>query len=110
MFLARPAEVIDHYYCFLSNNLDNSVMCQIMLELKLLNEKDLVQCAKMYSDYQKNAFLLDQLLVTDTASIVGFCHMLQNGKNQELGHMLMNCKNLSLISCSTLSLNSVLFI
>ena len=94
LLLASATEVISHYYCFLSNNLDNNEACNIMLKLKLVTEGDLVHCGKMYSVYQKNGFLLDQLLVTETASIVGFCHMLQNVKNQqELGHMLLSGKS-----------------
>ena len=93
MFLATPAEVIDHYYCFLSDNLDNNAVCKIMLESKLLTDRDLV-LAKMHSDYQQNKFLLDQLLIAGTANIIGFCHMLQDVKNQqELGHMLLSGKN-----------------
>ena len=91
--LATPAEVIGHYYCFLVDNLDNSVICQIMLELKLLSEKDLIHCAKMYSDHQQNMYLLDRLLVTSTASINDFCRKLQNTNNQEVGCMLVTGKN-----------------
>ena len=98
--------MIGHYYCFLVDNLDNSVVCQIMLELKLLTERDLLHCAQMYSGHQQNAFLLDQLLAVGTASIDEFCHMLQNAKNQpELGCILVNGENyVSLISYSSLPL------
>ena len=93
---ATPAEVIDHYHCFLLANFDSSTICQIMLEMKLLTEKDLVYSAKMYSDYQRNSFLLDRLLVTNTTSIVEFCHLLQNAENQQdIGDMLINGKNKS---------------
>ena len=65
-----------------------------MRKLELISEKDLVNSARMCSDYQKNAFLLDQLLVTGSASIVEFCHELQNTENQqEIGHMLVNGEN-----------------
>ena len=63
-----------------------------MLELKVVNEEDLIHCAKLHSEYQKNAFLLDQLLVTKNSSnIFEFCHLLHNTDNQqELGYMLVN--------------------
>ena len=84
-------EVIGHYYCFLLENLDSSVICQLMLEMKLLTEDDLVHCAKMFSDHQKNVFLMDHLLTAGTISIVGFCHLLQNTESQqEIGTMLAN--------------------
>ena len=92
--IATPEEVIGHYYCFLLERLDSSTICQMMLEMKLLSEKDLIHSAKMYSDYQKNAFLVDRLLITDTASIVEFCRVLKSKENQsEIGDMLINGKS-----------------
>ena len=89
--LATPVEVIDHYYCFLADNLDNSVICQTMLKLKVIGEKDVINSTKMSSEYRQNAFLLDLLLVTGSTSIPQFCHLLQNTKNQQqLGDMLVN--------------------
>ena len=65
-----------------------------MHKLKLLTEKDLIHCAKMYSDHQQNTYLLDRLLVTGTASIDEFCHKLQNTKSQqEFGSILVAGKN-----------------
>ena len=92
--LATPVDVIDHYYCFLADNLDGSNICQTMLELKLITEEHLEDSAKMCSDYQNNSLLLDQLLISDTSSIVKFCHMLQNTETeQEIGKMLVNGKS-----------------
>ena len=71
-------------------NLDSSIIYQLMLEMKLLTEDDLVHCAKLCSDHQKNAFLMDHLLVAGTTNIVGFCHLLQSTENQEIGTMLTN--------------------
>ena len=91
--LATPTEVISHYYCLLLETLDGSVISRLMLEIKLLTEDDLVHCAKLCSDHQKNAFLMDHLLAMGTASIVEFCHLLQNTENvREIGIMLVNGK------------------
>ena len=91
--LATPAEVIVHYYSFLSDNLDGNAVCKIMGDSNLLTDRDLVH-ANMHSDYKQNKFLLDQLLIAGKANIVGFCHMLKDVKSQqELGHMLVNGKN-----------------
>ena len=91
--LATPTEVISHYYCLLLENLDGSVISHLMLDIRLLTEDDLVHCAKLCSDHQKNAFLMDHLLAMGTASIVEFCHLLQNTENlQEIGTMLVNGK------------------
>ena len=91
--LATPAEVVDHYYHFLTDNLDNNIICQTMLKLELITERDVIDAAKMYSEYQKNSFLLDQLLISDTSNIVEFFRILQSIENkQEIGKMLMNGK------------------
>ena len=73
-----------------------------MLDMKLLTEKDLVHSAKMGSDYQRNALLLDHLLITSTASIIEFCHLLQNAENQQgIGDMLINGrKQQCLVKCT----------
>ena len=93
-FLATSAEVIDHYYYFLADNVDNNLMQQTMHELKVVSEKDITDSTTMCNEYQKNAFLLDHLLVASTDSILAFCHSLQ-AKNEQLGHMLMNGKRAS---------------
>ena len=85
--------MVDHYYHFLMDNLHNNTICQTMLKLELITERDVIDAAKMYSEYQKNSFLLDQLLISDTSNIVEFCRILQNTENeQEIGKMLMNGK------------------
>ena len=75
------------------DNLDNNTICETMLKLELITEGDVMDSAKMYSEYQKNSFLLDQLLTSDASSIVEFCCMLQSTQNkQEIGKMLLNGK------------------
>ena len=91
MFLATPAEVLDHYYCFLVDSLDNDTFYQIMSSLKLLKEDDKVTASIVASEYQRNTLLLDHLLVSDTTSISKFCHILQDTENhQTIGHTLVN--------------------
>ena len=85
--------MIGHYYWFLLETLDGNVISRLMLDIKLLTEDDLVHCAKMCSDHQKNAFLMDHLLAMGTTSIVEFCHLLLNTEDlQEIGTMLVNGK------------------
>ena len=93
--IATPAEVIDHYYHFLMENLDNNIICQTMLKLELITELDVMDSATMYSEYQKNSFLLDQLLVSDASNITEFCHMLQNTESkQDIGKILVDGKGI----------------
>ena len=91
--------MINHYYCFLSDKLDNNVVCQIMHTLKLLNEEDLT---KLNSEYQKNTFLLDRLMVASSTTIRQFCHVLCETENcRELGIILLNGK--AVLYCQVLS-------
>ena len=63
-----------------------------MLKLEVIN-REFVYSVKMYSDYQINAFLLDQLLITDRSKIIEFCYVLQSTDyEQEIGIMLVNSK------------------
>ena len=97
--LATPAEVINHYYCFLSDNLDNNVVCQMMHTLKLLNEEDTKILATLNSEYQKNTFLLNRLIVTDSNIIKEFCQALCDTENyQKLGAMLISGKTICFAS------------
>ena len=60
-----------------------------MLKLKLITERDVIDSARMYSEYQQNSFLLDKLLTSYIPNIVEFCDMLQHMENyQEIGKML----------------------
>ena len=90
MFLATPAEVIGHYYCFLADNLSNDTFCQIISSLQLLKEDDTVNLSMLPSEYQRNTSLLDHLLVSDTTDICRFCHTLRDAENQKIGYMLVN--------------------
>ena len=66
-----------------------------MLKLELITERDLVDSASMYSEYQKNSFLLNQLLISDASNITEFCRVLQSMESkQEIGKMLVNGKGL----------------
>ena len=87
--LATPAEVINHYHYFLADNLDSNVISQTMLKLEVITKGDLIDSGQMYSNYQQNAFLLDQLLIAGTSNIVEFCHMLSSENGQEIGKMLV---------------------
>ena len=90
MFLATPAEVIGHYYCFLADNFSNDIFCQIMSSLKLLKEDDRVALSMLPSEYYRNTSLLNHLLVSEITSICRFCHTLRDAENQKIGYTLVN--------------------
>ena len=93
IYIATPAEVIDHYFCFLADSFNNDTFCQIpiMSSLKLLKEDNQATLTVVASEYQRNSLLLNHLLASDAASISRFCHILQDTATQaDIGHMLVN--------------------
>ena len=77
----------------MTEHLDNDTICQTMLKLELITEREVIDSARMYSEYQKNSYLLDQLMISDASNIVEFCCMLKNTESkQEIGKMLVNGK------------------
>ena len=91
IYIATPAEVIDHYYCFLADSLSNDIFCQIISSLKLLKEDDQVTLTVLASEYQRNSLLLNHLLASDATIVSRFCHILQDTATQtDIGHMLVD--------------------
>ena len=98
--LATPAEMLIHYYCFLADSLNNKIFCRLMSLMKMLKEADAINFTMVPSEYQRNALLLDDLLVSDANSISRFCHSLQDTKTQqEIGQMLVNGTYVCIFIC-----------
>ena len=91
VFLATPAEVLHHYYCFLADSLNNKIFYQVMSSLKMLKEASKINLPMVASEYQRNILLLDDLLASDATNISKFCRNLQDTESQqEIGQMLVN--------------------
>ena len=91
MILATPAEVVDHYYCFLAVSLKYDVFCQIMSSLQLMSEEDKEHLSVVASEYHKNISLLNSLVVSDSASISRLCSILEDTEGQQdIDHTLVN--------------------
>ena len=85
--IATVKDFIDHYYDYLSVNMDAEVVTQLMVSQQLLSE-DVVMAAS--SDYLKNCLILQQVRLMNVQSLLSFTEMLQANDSQEyIGAILM---------------------
>ena len=83
-------DFIDHYYDYLSVNMDAEVVIQLMVSQQLLSE-DIVVAAS--SDYQKNCLILQQVRLMNVQSLVSFGELLlTNDSQKHIGTMLIDGK------------------
>ena len=88
--LATVKDFINHYYDYLSVNMDAEVVTQLMVSQQLLSE-DIVMAAS--SDYQKNCLILQQVRQMNVQSLVSFSEsLLTNDVQKHIGTMLIDGK------------------
>ena len=80
-------DFIDHYYTYLSVNMDPEVVVQS----QQLLSKDFAMTA--HSCYHKNCLVLEQVRVMDTQTLKSFCELLKASDSQKhIGEMLCTGK------------------
>ena len=85
--IATVKDFIDHYYDYLSVNMDAEVVTQLMVSQQLLSE-DVVMAAS--SDYLKNCLILQQVRLMNVQSLLSFSELLQaNDSHKCSGTILM---------------------
>ena len=72
-------DFIDHYYDYLSVNMDAEVVAQLMISQQLLSE-DIVITAQ--SRYHKNCLILQQLRLMNAETLILFGELLQGNSSQ----------------------------
>ena len=77
--IATVKDFINHYYDYLSVNMDAEVVTPLMVSKQLLSE-DIVMAAS--SDYQKNYLILEQVTLMNVQSLVSFAEMLKLSDSQ----------------------------
>ena len=83
-------DFINHYYDYLSVNMDAEVVTQLMVSQQLLSE-DIVMAAS--SDYQKNCLILEQVILMNVESLGSFAELLLTSDSQNhIGKILTNGK------------------
>ena len=88
--LVTVKEFINHYYDYLSVNMDAEVVAQLMISKQLLS-KDVIMTAQ--SLYNKNCLILERVQYTDVPTLVSFCETLKANNNQrKIGETLLNGK------------------
>ena len=88
--IATVKDFINHYYDYLSVNMDAKVVTQLMVSQQLLSE-DIVMAAS--SDYQKICLILQQVRQMNVQSLVSFSEsLLINDIQKHIGTMLIDGK------------------
>ena len=78
--IATVKDFINHYYDYLSVNMDAEVVTQLMVSKQLLSE-NIVMAAS--SNYQKNCLILEQVTLIDVQSLVSFAELLLMSDSQK---------------------------
>ena len=89
-YIATVKDFINHYYDYLSVNMDAEVVTQLMVSQQLLGE-DIIMAAS--SDYQKNCLILQQVIQMNVQSLVSFSEsLLTNDIQKHIGTVLIESK------------------
>ena len=87
MYTATTEDFINHYYGYLSVNMDPEVVTKLMESQQLLNKNNLVAAS---SDYQKNCLILHQISLMNVEEIVSFSELLLTSDSQKhIGQMMI---------------------
>jgi len=81
-------DFIDHYYDYLSVNMDAEGVMQLMISQQLLSE-DVVMGAQ--SSYHKNCLILQKVRLMDAKTLIVFCELLK-ANNSNIGITLITGK------------------
>ena len=88
LYTATVKDFIDHYYDYLSVNMDAEVVMQLLISQKLLRE-DAVMAAQ--SGYHKSCLILQQVRLMEVKALVTFCQLLRtNHSHKSIGEILIN--------------------
>jgi len=86
-YIATVKDFINHYYDYLSVNMDAEIVTQLMVSQQLLS-KDIVMAAS--SDYQKNCLILQQVRLMNVQMLVSFVELLlTNDSQKHIGTILI---------------------
>ena len=86
--IATVKDFINHYYDYLSVNMDAEVVTQLMVSQRLLSE-DIVMAVS--SDYQKNFLILQQVRMMNVETLVSFSELLLTSDSQKhIGTVLID--------------------
>ena len=90
MHIATVKDFIDHYYDYLSVNMDAEVVVPVMVSHQLFSE-DIAMAAQ--SSYHKSCLILQQVRLMDEKALGSFCQVLTASHSLNIGEALINGKN-----------------
>ena len=104
--IATVRDFINHYYDYLSINMDAEVVTQLMVSQQLLSE-DIVMAAS--SDYHKNCLILEQVTLMNVQSLESFAELLLMSDSQkDKGALLIQGSCMSLVLMANYTFSAVL--
>ena len=87
IYVATTEDFINHYYDYLSVNMDAEVVAELMVSQQLLSENIFVTAS---SDYQKKCIILQQIGLMNVEKILSFSNLLlTNDSQKHIGQMLI---------------------
>ena len=92
-------EIIDHYYHYLSQEMDADLIAEQMTSLQppLLNQDDITFIMTASNQYHKSCCVLEKVRVMDLGSLTTFCKLLESFDHQKhMGTLLLNGKSYKL--------------
>ena len=94
--LETPMDIIDHYYHYLSQEIDGDLIVEKMISLQspVLNQDDITFLMTAINQYQKSCLMLEKVRLMDVSSLTTFCNMLESIDHQKhMAAVLLNGKN-----------------
>ena len=96
LYIESVKDYVDHYYGYLSVNMDAEVITKLMVSQQLLSEDALMAAS---NDYQINCLILQQVRMMNLQTILSFGQLLQTDDSQkEIGTMFVDSELIKLLN------------
>ena len=93
-YVDTTKDIVDHFFNYLSLEMDADLIAQQLNSLKLLNQDEFHVVMTGMSNYQKNCLVLEKIRNMDMDSLTAFCKLLESiPHHKHMGTMLLNGKN-----------------
>jgi len=90
LLLECSKDIVDHYYSYLSCEMDSDVIVQQKSSQELFCDDDLQTIATAMNTYQKNCLMLEKIRLMDIVLLENFCKLLKTTGQPHLGTSLLN--------------------
>ena len=84
-------DIIDHFYHYLSCEMDSDAIVQEMSTQQLFSDNDLLTISTAINKYHKNCLVLDRVRLMNVTTLMTFCNLVQRIDHQKhIGIALLN--------------------